>query len=432
MPKQDAIIDNNQTSALLAHSGTAGTADTIRVVASSTGALTVNQGNKISGTAFNSRDAATLAAGGTFQGVGEDVAAYGRLGVAVKSDNATNGTLTMEVSHDGTTNWGGPTRTWVDTRFSAPHMWNIVEKYFRLKYVNGGTIGTNLAIQVQYSNNADVILGHQLDENLNDETESIITRSVIAGRTTAGGGEFVNVKVSPSGAVQVGGDLAITAGTQNTLGTVGTITGVGIVTRIGNIGTIESGTVTTSLALNSGTITTIQAGTQQTLGTVGTVNGIGTISNIVTTSGTVTGVGVVTSVTNLVAGTLLNSGTTTGVGVVTSVTNLVSGTLLNSGTATGVGVVSVLTLGTVRQSFGSFTFRSSSGTTTLSSTAGIVHSVVIGSLLGGGTLYNSAGTSTAIIWSAITPLPNTYSFDVTYGSLTWAGTGTSSLTIVYS
>tara|TARA_R110000803_G_scaffold58090_1_gene116296 strand:+ start:252 stop:1532 length:1281 start_codon:yes stop_codon:yes gene_type:complete len=132
-------------------------------------------GNRISTTSFNSRDAATLAAGATFQGVGEDVTAYARIGVAIKSDNATDGVLTMEVSHDNV-NWGGPTRDWADTRFATPHMWNIVEKYFRIKYVNGTTEATNLSIQVQYSNNADIVLGHELNSILPAETEAQAVR----------------------------------------------------------------------------------------------------------------------------------------------------------------------------------------------------------------------------------------------------------------
>ena len=80
----------------------------------------------------------TFAANAVYQGEGEDVSGYGRVGVAVTSDNATDGTLTMEVSHDGL-NWGGPTRTWSDTRFAQPHMWNIVEQFFRIKYTNGTT-----------------------------------------------------------------------------------------------------------------------------------------------------------------------------------------------------------------------------------------------------------------------------------------------------
>lgn len=156
--------------------------------------------NRISSTSFNSRDAATLAAAATFQGVGEDVSKYGRVGVSITSDNATDGTLTMEVSRDNV-NWGGPTRTWADTRFAQPHMWNIVEKYFRIKYVNGTTEATNLAIQVQYSNNANILLGHQLDETLLDETEAIVVRAVLVGKS--GSGAYISPTVTNHRALQV-------------------------------------------------------------------------------------------------------------------------------------------------------------------------------------------------------------------------------------
>ena len=143
--------------------------------------VVTNQGNRISTTLFNSRDAATLAANAKFQGEGEDVSKYGRVGVSITSDNKTNGVLTMEVSRDNVT-WGGPTRAWADTRFAQPHMWEIVEQYFRIKYVNGTTEATNLAIQVQYSNNGAILLGHQLDETLLDETEALIVRAVSVGQ----------------------------------------------------------------------------------------------------------------------------------------------------------------------------------------------------------------------------------------------------------
>lgn len=130
-------------------------------------------GNLVS--SVNSRAAATLAAGATFQGTGEDVSSYGRAGIAIHSTNSTDGVLTIEVSHDNST-WSGPTRNWADTSIATPHMWNIVEKYFRIKYVNGTTEATALSIQVQYSNNADIILGHQLDAILPAETEAIVTR----------------------------------------------------------------------------------------------------------------------------------------------------------------------------------------------------------------------------------------------------------------
>lgn len=129
----------------------------------------------------NSRAASTLAAGAVFQGTVEEVTAYGRAGVSISSDNATDGVLTVEVSHDNVS-WGGPTRAFSDTRFSEPHMWEIVEKYFRIKYTNGTTEATNLSIQTQYSSNGGIVLTHQLIENMIDETEAQIVRSVSAAK----------------------------------------------------------------------------------------------------------------------------------------------------------------------------------------------------------------------------------------------------------
>lgn len=144
----------------------------------------------------NSRSASTLAALGTFQGTVEDVSAYGSVGVSIVSDNATDGVLTFEVSRDGIT-WGGPTRTWSDTRYAQPHMWLIVEKYFRILYTNGTTEATNLAIQTRYSSSSNILLGHQLNETLLDETESVITRSVGVGQSPDG--TYTNIPVGGSG-----------------------------------------------------------------------------------------------------------------------------------------------------------------------------------------------------------------------------------------
>lgn len=47
----------------------------------------------------------------------------------------------------------------------------------------------------------------KLTDTLNDNTLAGLTRSVITGRSTAGGTTYENVKVSPSGAVQIGGDV---------------------------------------------------------------------------------------------------------------------------------------------------------------------------------------------------------------------------------
>lgn len=146
-------------------------------------AIKRGSGNFIS--ANNSRAKATLASAATFQGTSDRATSHGRIGVSITSDNATDGILTMEVSHNGT-DWGGPSRSWADTRFSQPHMWEIVEPYFRIKYVNGSTEAQNLSIITQFSNNGAILLGHQLDETLLNETEAIISRSVAVGQDVQG------------------------------------------------------------------------------------------------------------------------------------------------------------------------------------------------------------------------------------------------------
>jgi len=216
-------------------------------------------------------------------------------------------------------------------------------------------------------------------------------------------------------------------GTVTNLGSVtniGTLKGVDLVTRIGNIGTIESGTVTTTLVLNTGTITTIAAGTQNTLGTVGVVNNIvtGTLANSGTTTGvgTITNLGSVTNIgsiaagvltsmttlsnltngsINILTGTLQSAGTTTGVGVVSNLTNgsinILSGTLQNSGTTTGVGVVSNLTNGSVNLLTGTVT-----SVTNLAGGTIKLNPVPVPTMLTFGTLGKAGGSFFATISAA--------------------------------
>lgn len=109
--------------------------------------------------------------------------------------------------------------------------------------------------------------GHQLVDILSGTIQSSGTTTgvgVVTSVTNLAGGTITKLE---QGSVQV---------TAGTIASVGTVPGIGIVTRIGNIGTIESGTVTTTMALNTGTITTIAAGTQNTLGTVGVVSALTT------------------------------------------------------------------------------------------------------------------------------------------------------------
>lgn len=144
----------------------------------------------------NSRAAATLAPGAIFQGVGEDVSKYQLVTVSVKSTNDSDGIVTMETSLDNIT-YSGPERIWANTRFGQPKTWRIAEPYFRIKYVNGTTEAEALALTTSYFTDANGFLAHQLDETLIDETQAIITRSVLVGEDE--NGEYRNIKASAEG-----------------------------------------------------------------------------------------------------------------------------------------------------------------------------------------------------------------------------------------
>jgi len=111
-------------------------------------------------------------------------------------------------------------------------------------------------------------------------------------------------------------NIVTTSGTTTGIGTLSNVGSVGLVTRIGNIGTIESGTFTTSLTLNTGTITTgslsniamLHGGTVVISGTV-PVSGAsaGTDVNIVT--GTISSLPSLPSGTNIIGDVIITNGT---------------------------------------------------------------------------------------------------------------------------
>lgn len=254
MAKQDAIQDNNQVFALIAHSGTAGTAETVRLVANSSGQL---------------QTTASVSAPGTQIVQGADAS-----GAA-----STNDPVLM-----GGTDAGGTV--------------------YAMKVDTNGVVQTNASLAL--------------------DTGTLTT------------GSLANIgQVHNAGTVNALPDLP--GGT------------VDLVTRIGNIGTIESGTVTTTLELNTGTITTgslsniatlhngtvvvsslpnanVASGTQQTLGTVGVVNNLvtGTVNRV--NNGTLSLVSTVSSVTNVAN---VTKGTITRVenGTIGQVTSLSVGTI---------------------------------------------------------------------------------------------------------
>lgn len=148
----------------------------------------------------NSNDWATLTASEEWLGFSEDVTRYGTMGVSFYSDNPSNGTLWIEVSHDNETFSSVP-RTISNTSTAQPVMWNIVEKYMRLRYVNGTVEAVNLSIQTHYSSNSDVLLGQEIGNSLIDEISGIATVATIQGKDALG--DYRSVTVDTSGSLQI-------------------------------------------------------------------------------------------------------------------------------------------------------------------------------------------------------------------------------------
>jgi len=155
----------------------------------------------------NSRTKATLAASEEWLGFSEDVTRYGTMGVSFYSDTPSSGTLVIQTSHDNKTFSSIPRRV-SNTATTQPIMWNIVEKYMRIKYVNDGIDAVNLSIQTHYSSNSDILLAQQLGDSLSDGSTGIATVSLIQGKDNLGNYNTI--------AVDKGGSLVITESAAST------------------------------------------------------------------------------------------------------------------------------------------------------------------------------------------------------------------------
>lgn len=138
----------------------------------------------------------------TFTGTGIDISSYAVITITVFADE--DGTLKVEFSPDNT-NWD----------FSLPYtivggaaervQIGPLGRFFRVVYENGAQAQTVFRLQTieRTINVSPPVI--PVEYEIKGSYDAILTKSVITGKTTSGGGAYVDVKVSPSGAVQVGG-----------------------------------------------------------------------------------------------------------------------------------------------------------------------------------------------------------------------------------
>jgi hypothetical protein len=117
-------------------------------------------------------------------------------------------------------------------------------------HVTSGNSGNALSILSNCWTGGTTQALSRIDATLTDQTMAQLTRSVITGETTAGGGGFVNVKVDPSGAVSAAVTGTVTANLAAGTNNIGDVDVLSIAAGDNNIGNVD---VLTLPAIPAGT-----------------------------------------------------------------------------------------------------------------------------------------------------------------------------------
>ena len=157
----------------------------------------------------NNSSTAQMTNGQTFVGTGVDVEKFSNVTISINSDqdSAADG-MKFQFSKDNT-NWDDTNSFFLDQsesnarRFQFP----VTAKYFRVNYTNGTSTTTTFRCQTMLHRTGVLTSIHRVSDTLTTDRSAELVRAVIAGETTAGGGSMVNVKVNPSGNVQIDGQI---------------------------------------------------------------------------------------------------------------------------------------------------------------------------------------------------------------------------------
>jgi hypothetical protein len=204
----------------------------------------------------NNTTTSLLLANATFTGTATSVLGYSVVEVIVYSDQASSaGGLLIEFSSDGT-NWDDSSPSTFTPGSAGPNqgqvfMAGVRAQYMRVSYTNGTTNQATFRLQTVLKIN--VVGGDVLSLNSTPRANqhAMLTMAQIVGASTAGGGVFVPIQASPSGAAQIGGSV----GTQTTSGPVvgqATWTSGAAVAIVGGSNPVTNGVLVQGLVGNTG------------------------------------------------------------------------------------------------------------------------------------------------------------------------------------
>ncbi len=159
-----------------------------------------------------------LGANNVFTGSSVEIKDYSAICVAAISDvdSEENG-LSMQFSPDGV-NWDHSHTYSVPANIGLSYTQAAELRYFRIVYTNGASAQSYFRLTVILKKNNTMPSRYTFDQGVLGGQLSDNVKSVIFGKTTAGGGSYIAVKVKPSGALTTEATLAASIGTR--IGTV--------------------------------------------------------------------------------------------------------------------------------------------------------------------------------------------------------------------
>ncbi len=144
-----------------------------------------------------------LGSGATYTGTWEEVTDFPFLTISVYANvaSATDG-FKVQWSLDGS-NMDSEVPLTIAAAAGRSLATATRNRYVRLVYTNGGSAQGTFRLGLVKHQTAGGLNNYPIDTPIISDAWGILTRSVITGETTAGGGGFVNVKVNPSGTLAV-------------------------------------------------------------------------------------------------------------------------------------------------------------------------------------------------------------------------------------
>ena len=200
------ILVDSSGNQVMVGAGTAGTpSGGVVSIQGVSGGQTVPVSGTISASQTGNIDAGNssttpLAGSGTFSGTGIDVSVYGVITVFVFADQA--GTLNIEFSTNNT-NWDDVNSYPISASTAFSVQFGPQAKFFRVVYQNGSSAQSVFRLQTIEKPITSFPETVPASYVINANDDMILTKSVITGKTTGGGGGYVDVKVNPSGTLTV-------------------------------------------------------------------------------------------------------------------------------------------------------------------------------------------------------------------------------------